>query len=58
MKIIGEIRRCQIMDCLESEKQNLKINVIFNREPMKTLKDNSDMFFVKFFGEKGKFEIG
>ncbi len=44
MKEGREVRRCKVMESLEGEKENLIIDALFDREPVKLLKDGGDVF--------------
>lgn len=41
----GCVRRCKVVESLESEKENLVVNAIFDREPVELLKHRGDMIY-------------
>ncbi len=43
MQEFREVQRSEVMDGLKSEKQNLKVNTVFDQQPKELLKNRSDM---------------
>ena len=41
---LEEVWRSEVMEGLESEEENLKVNVVFDREPVQLFEDRSDVF--------------
>ena len=43
LKEVGQIRRGKVVQGLKGEEESLKVDVIFDREPVEMLKNGSDI---------------